>query len=132
MIKSNIRKEFTCDKEKLWKIITDNTNYSWRSSLSKVVMIDEENFIEYNKKNYPTYFTITAKEKLKEYRFDLENTNLKGQWIGIFKELPNGNIELNFTEEIEVNSLIMKLLAKFYLKNQQKRYMKDLEKELNK
>ena len=70
MIKSNIRKEFTCDKEKLWKIITDNTNYSWRSSLSKVVMIDEENFIEYNKKNYPTYFTITAKEKLKEYRFD--------------------------------------------------------------
>ena len=132
MIKSNIRKEFTCDKEKLWKIITDNTNYSWRSSLSKVVMIDEENFIEYNKKNYPTYFTITAKEKLKEYRFDLENTNLKGQWIGIFKELPNGNIELDFTEEIEVNSLIMKLLAKFYLKNQQKRYMKDLEKELNK
>ena len=71
-------------------------------------------------------------EKLKEYKFDLENTNLKGKWIGIFKELPNGNIELDFTEEIEVKNFIMKLLAKPYLKSQQKKYMKDLEKELNK
>lgn len=69
---------------------------------------------------------------MKEYKFDLENANLKGKWIGIFKELPNGNIELDFTEEIEVNSLIMKLLAKSYLKSQQKRYIKDLERELNK
>ena len=50
----------------------------------------------------------------------------------IFKELPNGNIEPDFTEEIEVNNFIMKLLAKPYLKSQQKRYMRDLEKELNK
>ena len=108
MIKSNIKKQFSCDKNKLWNIITDNSNYKWRTDLSK------------------------AKEKLKEYKFDLENANLKGKWIGIFKELPNGNIELDFTEEIEVNSLIMKLLAKPYLKSQQKRYMRDLEKELNK
>ena len=26
MIKSNIKKEFNCDKNKLWDIITDNTN----------------------------------------------------------------------------------------------------------
>ena len=68
----------------------------------------------------------------KEYKFDLKNANLKGRWIGMFKELPNGNIELDFTEEIEVNSFIMKLLVKSYLKSQQKRYMRDLEKELNK
>ena len=42
------------------------------------------------------------------------------KWIGIFKEIPNGNTELDFTEEIEVNNFIMKLLAKFYLKSQQK------------
>ncbi len=62
----------------------------------------------------------------------MENTNIKGKWIGIFKELSNGNIELDFTEEIETNNIIMKLLAKPYLKNQQKRYFKDLEKEINK
>ncbi|MCI8622016.1 MAG: pyridoxamine 5'-phosphate oxidase family protein [Clostridia bacterium] len=41
------------------------------------------------------------------------------------------NVLLNFTEEIETNNFIMKLLAKPYLKIQQKRYMRDLEKELN-
>ena len=132
MIKSNIKKQFSCDKNKLWDIITDNSNYKWRTGLSKIEIIDENHFIEYTKNNFPTYLTITAKEKLKEYKFDLENANLKGRWIGTFKELPNGQIELDFTEEIEVNSLIMKLLAKPYLKSQQKRYMRDLKKELNK
>lgn len=132
MVKSIIKKQFHCDKDKLWDVITDNYNYSWRSDLSKIDVIDEKHFIEYRKNNFPTYFTITAKEKLKEYKFDLENANLKGKWIGIFKELPNGNIELDFTEEIEVKKFIMKLFAKPYLKSQQKKYMKDLEKELNK
>lgn len=131
MIKSTIKKQFNCDKNKLWNIITDNTNYTWRSDLSKIDVIDEKHFIEYGRNNFPTYFTITEKEKLKEYRFDLENTNLKGKWIGLFTELSNGNIELTFIEEIEVNNFIMKLLAKCYLKSQQKRYMKDLEKGLN-
>ena len=132
MIRSNIKKQFSCDRNKLWNIITDNTNYSWRSDLSKIEIIDNTHFVEYTKNNFSTYFTITSKVKLKEYKFDLENANLKGKWIGIFTELPNGNIELDFTEEIEVNRFMMKLLAKSYLKKQKKRYMRDLEKELNK
>jgi len=132
MIKSNIKKEFNCNIEKIWNIITDNTKYSWRSDLSKIEMVDDNHFIEYSKNNYPTYFTITKKENLQEYRFDMENTNIKGKWIGIFKSLENGNILLDFTEEIEANNLIIKLLAKYYLKSQQKRYMRDLEKELKK
>ena len=131
MIQSNIKKQFSCERNKLWDIITDNSNYVWRSDLSKIEIIDDTHFVEYTKNNFPTYFTITSKEKLKEYKFDLENTNLKGKWIGIFKELPNGNIELDFTEEIEVNNFIMKIFAKSYLKSQQKRYMKDLERALN-
>ena len=132
MIRSNIKKEFNCDKNKLWNIITDNANFAWRSDLSKIEIIDNTHFVEYTKKNFPTYFTIISKEKLKVYKFELKNENLKGKWTGIVKELPNGNIELDFTEEIEVNSFIMKMLAKFYLKSQQKRYMRDLERELNK
>ncbi len=132
MIKSNIKKEFNCGIEKLWDIITDNNKYAWRSDLSKIEIIDEKHFIEYAKNNHPTYFTITSKNYLKEYKFDIENSNAKGKWIGLFKELPNGNVELDFTEEIETNNFIMKLLAKSYLKSMQKRYMRDLEKEINK
>lgn len=131
MIKSNIKKEFKCDKEKLWNIITDNTNYNWRSDISKIEIVDDTHFIEYAKNNYPTYFTITSKKKLNEYKFDIENTNIKGQWIGLFNELPNGNVELDFTEEIIANNILMKILAKPYLKSSQKRYFKDLEKAIN-
>ena len=42
MIKSNIKKEFNCDIVKLWNIITDNTNYTWRSDLSKIEIIDDK------------------------------------------------------------------------------------------
>ncbi len=132
MVKSNIKKEFSCDIEKLWNIITDNTKYAWRSDLSKIEITDDKHFIEYTKNNYPTYFNITSKINLKEYKFDIENTNIKGKWAGTFKKLDNGNVLLDFTEEIETNNFIMKLLTKPYLKSQQKRYMKDLEKELNK
>ncbi len=132
MIKSNIKKEFNCSIEKLWDIITNNTVYAWRSDLSKIEITDDKHFIEYAKNNYPTYFTITSKEYLKEYKFDIENSNIKGKWIGLFKELPNGNVKLDFTEEIETNNFIMKLLAKPYLKSMQKRYMRNLEKEISK
>lgn len=130
MIRVNIKKTFNCDKEKLWNIITDNSNYSWRSDLSKIDIIDETHFIEYAKNSYPTYFTITSKEKLKEYKFDLKNSNIEGKWIGLFNDNLDGTIELDFTEEIEVNNFIMRLLARPYLKSQQKKYMKDLEKEI--
>ncbi len=132
MIKSNIKKQFSCDKNRLWDIITDNAYYAWRSDLSKIEVIDNTHFIEYTKNNFPTYFTVTSKEKLKVYKFDLKNANLKGTWSGIFQELPNGNIEIDFTEEIELNNAAMKLLAKPYLKSRQKRYIRDLERELNK
>ena len=132
VIKSKIKKQFKCNKNKLWNIITDNNNYSWRTDLSKIEIIDETHFIEYAKNNYPTYFTITSKEEIKEYRFDIENTNIKGKWTGLFKDISKDTIELDFTEEVEVNNFIMKLLAKTYFKVNQNRYMKDLEKELNK
>lgn len=92
MIKSNIKKEFNCDIEKLWTIITDNTNYTWRSDLSKIEIVDDKHFIEYAKNNYPTYFTITLKENLKAYEFHIENTNIKGKWIGLFKNMENGKV----------------------------------------
>ncbi len=41
----------------------------------------------------------------KEFTCDIENTNIKSKWIGMFKKLDNGNVLLDFTEEIENNNL---------------------------
>lgn len=131
MIKSNLKQEFNCSIKKLWQIITNNTNYTWRSDLSRIEIIDDKHFIEYTKNNFPTYFTITKQDYLKEYGFNLKNANIKGKWIGRFIKIDDEKTLLDFTEEIEVNNLFMKLLAKPYLRSQQKRYFRDLEKELS-
>ena len=131
MISVNIKRQFLCDKRKLWDIVTDNKNYSWRSDVLRIDIVDDTHFIEYGKGEYKTFFTITKKEVGDVYQFELENTNLKGIWIGTFTEISSGLVELSFTEEIEVHSKVMRIFAKGYLKKQQKRYMDDLEKAIS-
>ena len=46
MVKSNIKREFCCDIELLWNIVTDNTNYKWRSDLKKI----ESSYVMTNKR----------------------------------------------------------------------------------
>lgn len=130
MIKSNIKKNFSCEKEKLWNIVTNNKDYSWRSDVSKIDIVDDVHFIEYANNGYPTFFTIIKKDITDGYQFELENTNMKGKWIGFFRSCSDGTVELDFTEEVEVSSPIMRVVAKLYLKKQQARYMKDLERQL--
>lgn len=130
MVQSNIKRKLDCDINTLWNIVTNNNSYEWRSDLSKIEIVDDTHFIEYAKNNYPTFFEITKKETLKEYRFNIENTNMKGTWIGKFTELEKEITELDFTEELKFENPILKVLGKFYLKKQQERYMQDLEKEV--
>ena len=130
MIKVTKSHTFACKQEVLWNIITNNEDYSWRSDLSNIKIVDSSHFIEFTKKNYPTYFTITKKEPYSLYAFTMENTNIKGNWYGYLKQNKNKQTTITLTEEIEVHNFIMKLFSKIYLKNQQKKYIQDLEYKL--
>jgi len=116
--------------DKIWKYITDNTEYSWRSDLSKVTVSDGGNrFIEYTKDGYQTEFTVTLKIPHERYEFDLKNSNMTGHWTGIFTKI-NGRVKITFIEEVEIKKAIMRPFAGIYLKKQQKRYIEDLKKVL--
>lgn len=130
MIKSTKNSIVKATIEKVWEIITDNTNYSWRSDLSKIEIIDDHHFIEYTKGNFVTNFKITKKEMFKRYEFDIENENLKGHFTAMLKELSEDETQVVLIEEIRVDSFFMKLLAKPYLRKQQNRYIKDLIEKL--
>lgn len=130
IVKAIVRAHFDCPLEKVWNVVTDLEEYTWRSDLSKIEVKDSAHFVEYTKNNYPTFFTITEKREKERYSFSLENKNIKGKWTGLFKEEETGTSIL-FTEEIEVSHFLMKVLAPSYLKKQQKTYIKDLEKKLS-
>lgn len=117
-------------REEIWKIVTDLSDWKWRSDLSKIEVCNPQYFIEYTKKNIPTHFHITDKKANEYYRFTIENDHIKGVWTGTFLALEPNKTEFILLEELEINRFIMKLLSKPYLKKQQKQYIDDLEKKL--
>lgn len=129
MAVSNIKATFQSDIKRVWGVVTSLDNYSWRSDLSRIEVIDEHRFIEYTQEGYATTFEITLTEPCKRWEFDMENDNMKGHWTGIFTQ-KGEETEIDFTEEVSVKKAIMKPFVKAYLKKQQALYIADLEKAL--
>ena len=131
MVKATIRASIDQDIQKKWQIVTNLQDYSWRSDLSKTEVINEEQFIEYTKNGYPTTFTITVVEPHKRWEFDMENSNMKGHWIGIFTSIDD-KTEIDFTEQVTAKKFYMKPFVKSYLKKQQIQFVMDLKRILEK
>ncbi|MDD2971529.1 MAG: SRPBCC family protein [Lachnospiraceae bacterium] len=126
---ATITAAFTCDLEKVWETVTSLENYAWRSDLSRIEILNNRQFVEYTKDGYATNFTITVEEPCKRWEFDMENSNMKGHWTGIFTE-ENDKTVIKFTEDVTAKKLFMKPFVKSYLEKQQREYVADLRKVL--
>lgn len=125
---SNVKATLQVDIERVWEIVTSLYDYSWRSDLSKIEILEYgKKFIEYTRSGYATTFTITTFEPMKRYEFDMENDNMSGHWIGVFSKI-DGKTEISFTENIIPKKWIMKPFVGMYLKKQQDTYISDLRK----
>ena len=80
-------------------------------------------------KAYATTFTVTVVEPYKRWEFDMENSNMKGHWIGVFIDKGN-ETQIDFTENVIPKKWFMKPFVKTYLKKQQKQFVLDLKKAL--
>ena len=129
MAVSNIKATFQNNIQKVWETVTSLENYAWRSDLSKIEILNENQFVEYTKKGYATDFTITVIEPYKRWEFDMENDNMKGHWIGIFTS-KDEQTEIDFTEDVVAKKFFMKPFVKGFLKKQQVQYVSDLKKAL--
>ena len=128
MASSNIKAVILGGLQQVWELILDIENYAtWRSDLSKTEVISDKQFIEYTKDGYPTTFTVTLVEPYRRWEFDMENSNMKGHWIGIFTAKAD-ETEIDFTECVEVKKLLMKPFVKSYLKKQQIQFVADIMK----
>ncbi|MDD3361236.1 MAG: SRPBCC family protein [Hespellia sp.] len=130
MAVSNIKRIFQADIQKVWNVVTSLDDYAWRSDLSKIEVLNDNQFMEYTKDNYATTFTITVSEPGKRWEFDMENSNMKGHWTGIFT-VKDGGTEIEFTEDVTAKKMIMKPFVKGYLKKQQEQYVADLQNALS-
>ena len=132
MTTSNIKESIDRDVRKVWETVLAVEKYSqWRSDLSKTEVISDKQFIEYTKDGYSTTFTVTVVEPYKRWEFDMENSNMKGHWVGIFAS-QNDKTEINFTEQVIAKKFFMKPFVKSYLRKQQAQFVMDLKKVLEK
>lgn len=99
MAVSSIKIIFQSNIKKVWDIVTSVEGYTWRSDLGKTEILNEKQFVEYTKDGYGTTFTITKMVPYKRWEFDMENENIKGHWIGIFKQKEE-ETEVEFTEDV--------------------------------
>lgn len=130
MAVSSISVTFQCDIKKMWEIITSLENYTWRSDLDRIEILNEKQFVEYTREGYATTFTVTVMEPYERWEFDMENDNMRGHWTGIFTS-KGGQTEIEFTEDVTAKKLIMKPFVKAYLKKQQTQYVSDLKKAVS-
>lgn len=99
---SNINTIISNDIQKVWNIVLAVDKYnSWRSDLSKTEIINDKQFIEYTKNGYATTFTVTVAEPYKRWEFDMENSNMKGHWIGVFIDKGN-ETQIDFKIKIKM------------------------------
>ena len=129
MAVSNIKAVLSADISKVWSVVTDVENYSWRSDLSRTELLEKNQFVEYTKEGYPTTFTITSSVPYERWEFDMENSNMKGHWVGIFTP-KEGKTEIEFTENVTVKKIFLRPFIKRYLRRQQALFVADLEKAL--
>lgn len=129
MAVTNIKAVFSCDIEKVWNVVTDIKNYTWRSDLGRTEILNEDQFVEYTKEGYATTFTITVTETHKRWEFDMENGNMKGHWTGVFTQ-KGDKTEVDFTEDVTAKKFFMKPFVKSFLRKQQESYIRDLKKVL--
>lgn len=124
---SNIKAIIKSDIHKVWKIISAVEDYStWRTDLSKTKILNEKEFVEYTNEGYATTFTVTTVEPYQRWEFDMENSNMKGHWVGIFTSKGN-ETEVDFTEHVTVKKFFMKPFVKAFLKKQQAKFVVDLQ-----
>lgn len=130
MAVSNMRATLLYPIEVVWDTVTNLKDFSWRSDLKDVRIIDENNFIEITKNGVETYFRITECIKYQSWIFEIENKNIKGAWVGKFYVEDDKTI-LDFTKTVVSKKLIFKPFISLYLKRQQKIYFRDLKAKLN-
>ena len=131
MAASRVTVHFPCPVERVWQTVTDLMNTAWRGDLARVEILNETHFVEHTKSGYATNFTVTACEPLCRWAFTMENGSMSGTWVGIF-ETAEGGARLTCIETVNGKHWWMRPLVPGYLKRQQKRYLDDLRRELQK
>lgn len=130
MTVSNLKSVLPGDVHKVWSVVTTASEYPrWRTDLSRVQILGPEAFLEYTADGYVTKFTIIRAKPGQLWELEMDNTNLRGRWVGRFRQRGLATV-VDFTEYVSVKKVWMKPFVKGYLKKQQAQFITDLRRAI--
>lgn len=115
---------------RVWNVVTDVKRYpEWRSDVEQVEIPNDREFWEYTRGGYVTKFTIDREETEHRWEFTMDNDNMTGRWVGVFRQRGKATVA-DFTEYVTAKKFWMRPFVKPYLKRQQARFAADLRAAL--
>lgn len=130
MTVSNLKTVVPGDVHKVWDVVVTASKYPvWRTDLSRVEILSPKEFLEYTADGYVTKFTILRAKPGQLWELRMDNTNLRGHWVGRFRQRGTATV-VDFTEYVSVKKAWMKPFVKGYLKKQQAQFAADLRRAL--
>lgn len=106
---------FAVTPEVLYGIVTDNTDWQYRTSLKDLILIDdkagEEIWEEYSAGGAVIRFKTREKRPYSYYSFDLDAGKFTGCWTGTFEPDGEGGTVFTATEHIRVKNPFIRTLS---------------------
>jgi len=127
---------FNVPPETLYTIVTDNTNWQYRSSLRDLIIHSSENGMEVwdeiNKDGSIIRFHTEKKVPFNFYSFSMESKLFTGNWNSRFESDENGNTLFTATEHIRVKNPFVKTLSYIFFDvgKLMDQYQQDLQKKV--
>lgn len=129
---------YNASPEKVYNVLINNADYSFRSDLEEIVIVEENNGIEVwdeiARNGSVIRFKTTRKEPYSLYEFDIVKGNgFTGHWKGELKETSTGGTLFISTETIRMKNPFLKVLSRLFV-NMEKfmhTYQNDLRVKLS-
>ena len=127
MTVSRFKTILPCDARTVCDFLTGVMEFpAWRSDVERVESPGAMNF----KGGYVTKFTIIGEEPSRRWTLAMENANMTGRWVGVFRRRGAATV-IDFTEYVTAKKWWMRPFVKPYLKRQQAQFAADLRAALD-
>lgn len=125
MAVSNVQVMLPFPVETMWDLITSREDYSWRSNLNRIDILNEKQFVEYTKGGDVTTVTVREEMRYRKWELDMENEDINGRWTCMLYSWGDST-EISITEEVNPKKLYLMPFVPLYLEERRVTYIKDL------
>lgn len=129
---------YDASPQTVYNIVTDNNDWTYRSDLSNLQIIEKQGDIEAwketDRKGNVILFRTKEKVPCSFYSFDMKSRIFTGYWTAYFEELPEGKTLFTATEHIRINNPIIKVLSYLFfdIGKYMEKYQSDLDLKIKK